>query len=87
MHLLPKLSLMTSALQVMLPVLMFRTQMMSLTLPLPLLLMSSLARVATSASDPSASLEVCQLISHMCQNMWPYLVIARLLLECRNQPK
>jgi len=61
MHL-PKLALMTSALQVMLPFLMFQTQLMSLILLLPLLLMSSVARVVTSASDPSASLEVCQLI-------------------------
>ena len=65
----------------------FRTQLMSLTLLLPLLLMSSVARVVTSANDPSASLEVYQLISHMCQNMRSYLVLARLLLECINQLK
>jgi len=44
MHL-PKLTSMILALQVMLPFLLFRTQLMSLALLLPLLLMSSVARV------------------------------------------
>ena len=65
---LPKLILMTSALQVMLPFLKFRAQMMSLTLLLPLPLMSSVATLVTSASDPSTCLEVCQVISQICQN-------------------
>jgi len=86
-HASAKITLMTSAVQVMLPFLRFRTQLMSLTLLLPLPLMSSVAKVVTSASDPSASLKVCQLISHMCQNMRSYLVLARLLLECLNQLK
>jgi len=63
---LPKLTLMNSALQLLLPFLMFRAQMMSLTLLPPLLFMSSVARTMASASHPSVNLEVRQLILLMC---------------------
>jgi len=66
---LPKSTLMTSALHVMLPFLMLQAQMMSLTLLPPLLLMSNVARFMTSTRDPSANLEVCQLTSLKCQKM------------------
>ena len=43
------------------------------------------SKVLVSVSDPSANLEVSQLISLKCQKIkWFPYVLARLLLRCRN---